>query len=171
MDATLHTISGLFLRTGAIGVVMASRENLHELIDKLPEAALESAERILRNIQTWPPKPPIEVEKMRKRVEERLTKPPEELIARPGGGLIRGQFISCHSTREGDGAALGSTFEGETLVNFEVRLFRGHRLEFEERLRLSDDKRSLLYSQWIKGPEGKEGRYDIEFAVAEGPPS
>jgi hypothetical protein len=41
---------------------MPGRESLRKLIDTLPEEALESAERVLRNYQFWPPKPPIEVE-------------------------------------------------------------------------------------------------------------
>ena len=43
-------------------------------MDKLPEPALEAAERMLKNYQSWPPKPPMTVERMRRRVEleERL---------------------------------------------------------------------------------------------------
>jgi hypothetical protein len=63
-----------------------------------------------------------------------------------------------------------STWEGETSVTLEIHLFRGHRLEIEKRLRLSEDKKLLVYTQQIKGPEGKKGRYEIEFAVAEGAP-
>jgi hypothetical protein len=59
--------------------------------------------------------------------------------------------------------------DGSTLVNFEIRIFRGHRLELEERLSLSEDKKSLLYAQQIKGPQGKESRYEIQFDVSEGP--
>src|ERR1700722_18245044 len=55
-----------------LGVVMPSRKSLHDLIDTLPEAALESAQRVLQNYQTWPPKPLIDVERMRERVEERF---------------------------------------------------------------------------------------------------
>jgi hypothetical protein len=151
---------------------MSSRENLHELIDKVPEAALEAAEGFLRNIRIWPPKPPIEFEEMRKRVEERLAKTRRELTGRSAGGIIGGYFVSSHSKLESNDRAVSmSTSEGETLVNLEIRIFRGQRLELEERLRLSDDKSSLLYSQQIKGPDGKEGRYDIEFAVAGGLPS
>jgi len=51
---------------------MPSRDALHALVDELPEAALEATERMLKNYQTWPPRPPITVEKMRERVEERL---------------------------------------------------------------------------------------------------
>ena len=41
---------------------MLNRESLHELIDMLPEAALEPAQRVLQNYQSWPTKPPIDVE-------------------------------------------------------------------------------------------------------------
>jgi hypothetical protein len=70
---------------------MLSRQSLHELIESLPDAALESSERVLRNFQNWPPKPPIEVEKMRTRVDELFRRPGEERAARTGTG-----FISSH---------------------------------------------------------------------------
>ena len=60
-----------------------------------------------------------------------------------------------------------TTSEGETLVTLEIHMFRGYRLEIEERLRLSEDKKLLIYRQQITGPGGKEGRCEIEFEVAE----
>jgi hypothetical protein len=149
---------------------MPNRESLHELIDALPEAALESAERVLQNYQTWPPKPPIDVENMRKRVDELFRKRGEEWAARTGTGLRSWHIGSGSFKPDGDGMASMRTSEGETSVTLEIHLFRGHRLEIEERLRLSEDKKSLVYTQQIKGPEGKEGRYEIEFEVAEGLP-
>ena len=149
---------------------MPNRKSLHELIDTLPEAALDSTERVLQNYQTWPPKPPIDVEVMRKRVEERFKKRGEEWAARTGAGFATARTGSGSFKADGDGMASMSTSEGETLVTLEIHIFRGHRLEIEERLRPSEDKKLLLYALQIKGPEGKEGRYEIEFAVAEGPP-
>jgi hypothetical protein len=67
---------------------MPSRESLRELIDTLPEGALESAERALRNYQIWPPKPPIEVQQMRERVEQLFKKNIEEQIARTRRGAL-----------------------------------------------------------------------------------
>jgi len=46
-------------------------------------------------------------------------------------------------------------------------VFCGHKVDTEERLRLSDDKEKLVYNQFMKGPNGKEGRYEIEFGVPE----
>jgi hypothetical protein len=57
-------------------------------------------------------------------------------------------------------------WEGETLVKVELHFFRGHRLDIEERLRISDDKKSLIYARQIKGPGGKESSYEIDFDIA-----
>jgi hypothetical protein len=149
---------------------MPNRESLHELIDTLPEAALESAERVLQTYQTWPPKPPIDVEEMRKRVDELFRERGKELAARTGTGF-RNSHIGLGSFKpDGDGIASMSTSEGETLVTLEIHIIRGHRLEIEERLRLSEDKKSLVYSQQIKGPDGKEGSYEVAFEVTKGLP-
>ena len=59
-------------------------------------------------------------------------------------------------------------WEGETLVKVELRAFKGHKMELEERIRLSEDQRALLYSQKIKGPTGKEDSHEIRFDVIEG---
>ena len=151
---------------------MPNREALHKLVDTLPEAALESAERVLQNYQTWPPEPPIDVEKMRKRVDELFRSRGEEWTARTGGGFVSARACTGGGSfkADGDGMASMSTSEGETLVTLEIHTFRGHRLEIEERLRLSEDKKLLVYSQQINGPEGKRGRYEMEFEVSQGPP-
>ena len=151
-------------------MVMPNRESLHELIDRLPEAALESTQRVLQSYQTWPPKPPIEVEKMRKRVDELFRRRSEEWAAHAGTGSMSARSGTGLFKPDGDGMASMSTSEGETLVTLKIQLFRGHKLEFEERLRLSEDKKLLLYTQQIKGPKGKEGRYELEFEAAEGLP-
>lgn len=147
---------------------MPNRESLHELIDTLPEAALESTERVLQNYQTWPPKPPIDVEKMRKRVDELFRKRGEELTARTGAGFRSFHIGGGSFNPDSDGMASMRTSEGETLVTIELHVFRGHRLEIEERMLISEDKKSLLYTQQIKGPNGKEGRYEIKFEIADG---
>ena len=150
---------------------MPTRESLHELIDTLPEAALESAERVLQNYQAWPPKPPIDVEMMRKRVEERFRrKGGEEWAARTAAGFATARTGGGSFKPDGDGMASMSTSEGEASVTLEIHLFRGHRLEIEKRLRLSEDKELLVYSQQIKGPDGKEGRYEVTFEVTKGLP-
>jgi len=136
---------------------MPNRESLHELIDTLPEAALESAERVLQNYQIWPPKPPIDVEKMRKRVDELFSRRGQELAARTGAGFATARTGSGSFKADGEGMASMSTSEGETLVTLEIHIFRGHRLEIEEQLRPSEGKKLLLYALQIKGHGRKRG--------------
>jgi hypothetical protein len=151
---------------------MPNRESLHELIDTLPEAALKAAGRVLQNYQTWPPKPPIGVEKMHERVDELLKRRGEEWAAHNRTGYVSVHMGGGSFKPDGDGMASATTMDGADLVNFEILIFSGHRLELEERLHPSEDKKSLFYTQQIKGPRGKEGRYEIEFEVVEGlPPS
>src|ERR1700688_1842608 len=120
---------------------MPSRESLRELIDTLPQDALESAERVLKNYQVWPPKQPIEFEQMRELVHELFRKNIEKHSARTGRGVIGSHITSSRFKPDGDGRASMSTSKGQTLVTFDLRIFRGHRLQIEERLRMADDNK------------------------------
>jgi hypothetical protein len=42
---------------------MQSREELHKLVDSMPEAAIEAAHRFLSALQVWPPRLTIDREK------------------------------------------------------------------------------------------------------------
>lgn len=146
---------------------MSNRDTLHRLVDMLPELALERTERVLTNYQTWPPEPPADVQRMHEEVRKRFEGSAREHASKTGRGLITGFSAGGIFGPDGDGGASMTGCEGETAVKVELRVFRGHSLEFEERLRLSDDKKSLVYSQKIKGPTGKEHSYQIEFQVPE----
>ena len=148
---------------------MSNRESVHRLVDTLPEAALASALRVLQNYQLWPPQPPADVEKLRERLRERLERSAREQANRTGGGVVAGSIGGSHFRPDGDGAASMAGWDGETLLNLELRVFRGYKLELEERFRISDDRDSLLYSQKITGPRRKKASYEIEFDIAEGP--
>jgi hypothetical protein len=107
---------------------------------------------------------------MRERVHKLFRKNIEEQIARTGRGVMGSHVMGSHFKPDGGGSASMSTSEGQTSVTFELRIFRGHRLEIEERLRMSDDNKSLLYTQAITGPDGKVGRYEMAFEVTQGIP-
>jgi hypothetical protein len=116
------------------------------------------------------PKPPIEFEQMRELVHELFRKNIEEHSARTGRGVIGSHITSSSFKPDGDGRASMSTSKGQTLVTFDLRIFRGHRLQIEERLRMADDNKLLLYTQAITGPNGKVGRYEVAFDVTQGIP-
>ena len=146
---------------------MPHRNSLHNLVDTLPEEALESIERVLQHHQKWPPQPPIDVQKLRDQVRQRFAKMREEHSRKTGRGVVGGFSGRGHVSSEGDASTSMSGWEGDTHVEVEYRVFRGHELEIEERLRISDDQKSLLYSQSVKGPAGKTVSHQIEFDVTE----
>src|SRR5262245_22935375 len=51
---------------------MATREELHALIDSMPEEAIDAARRLLSHFQVWPPTLPPQVEELRQSMEQRL---------------------------------------------------------------------------------------------------
>jgi len=146
---------------------MTKRDSLHQLVDTLPEPSVEPIEQLLQVYQKWPPEPPAAVKEMSERMEEDFKKSLQEHAARTGSGTTLSFVKSSRVSPGGDRSASQRMFEGETAVFVELRVFCGHKLDTEERLRLSDDKQKLVYNQFIKGPNGKEGRYEIEFDVPE----
>jgi hypothetical protein len=145
---------------------MFNRESLHKLVDTLPDDAVETAGRVLTTYQSWPPQPPIEVEKLRQRVDERFRKRTEEHAGPARQGSIGSYFTGGSFKPDGDGAASMSTSEGQSHVIYKIQVFRGQRLKIEERLRLADDEKSLTYTETIKGPDGKESRHEATFEVS-----
>ena len=145
---------------------MPGRDSLHALVDTLPDEAVESIERILQHHHKWPPRGPIDAAKLHEQVRERFKKFSEEHPLRSGGS-ISGSSGGGSLSAEGDARVCITGWEGDTLVKVEHRVFRGQRLEIEERLHISDNKQLLLYSQNIKGPAGKTVLHEAEFALRE----
>jgi hypothetical protein len=139
-------------------------------VDTLPEAALEAVERVLQRFQTWPLEMPRDAQNMQKRMKELIA----ARTARRGGtsGAIctggGGHSTSGGGcwTSDGDGVAHAHGSKDGAEVAIELRRFRGHELQIERRLGVSEDKRKLLYALLIKGPDGKEGHREIEFDIA-----
>ena len=63
-----------------------SREELHQLVDTLPEAALDPAEKALQHFQIWPRQPPPEIERMREEHQERMLRSMRPGTSGTGGG-------------------------------------------------------------------------------------
>lgn len=145
---------------------MSNRETLHRLIDTLPDVSLETVDRVLRNYQRWPPQPPADLEKLKERARERFEKSQRQEAERTGRGVIAASVGGSSSTPDGDGSASMTGWEGEALVKVEMRVFKGHKMELEERFRLSDDQQAIQYSQKVKGPTGKEHSYEINVDVS-----
>jgi len=148
-----------------VAIPMPDRDSIHKLVDSLPQEALEAAERILQSSQKWRLEPPRDVATMRADVKESFARGSEEAIEhkreqRKAHGMTPPQsFPTLYSHRK----VSDSATEGETLVTFTIWRVHWHNTEIEERFSLSEDKRTLLYSQQIQGPHGKKENFEIDF--------
>ena len=135
---------------------MSSREELHRLIDQLPDEKLDQVEMMLSSTLNPRPKHP-EMEEMHKRAREYRTRVEEQFrrtrkpgtISGMGGGAGGGGFSSVDK----DGGAFSSHsfhyWDDKAIIYQTMRYFSGQQLEQMERLAVSEDGTQLLYEQEI----------------------
>jgi lysozyme family protein len=141
---------------------MAAREQLHALVDSLPEGALESAQTYLKAIQTWPHKRPEqrpEVEKFRKELEQKRDK----FLKLSGSGTRIDAWAVDRNNKTH--ASCGSTDHNWETGEMTIRTFRVHHdfpLEITERFRMKDADNTLEYDFHISGL-GNEHGFVLQF--------
>jgi hypothetical protein len=139
---------------------MPTREELHTLVDSLPEGALEAAHRMLSNMQVWPPPPPPGAEEMRRRIEERR----QEMMQRQRPGTFAGfGGTSNYNPNTKSGASSFQYWDDQTFVQETHRRHFGHELTTIERIRI--DGQRLIYKHELSGPGGKRDEREIEFPL------
>ena len=152
---------------------MAGREQLHALVDSLPESALDSAEKFLQAIQTWPPKtsetPPHVVERMKKHEHQReqyrkeLEQKRDRFLKRSGSGTSVEAWTVDRNNKTH--ASCGSTEHNWETGEMTVKTFRVHHdfpMEITERFRMKNDDRTLEYVFHISGL-GSEHGFVLQF--------
>ena len=116
---------------------MPTRGELHQLVDTLPEQAIELVHGVLSRLQVWPPPPPT------------------------GQVVAKGMEV-----RAADGKPVLSTkekWEGDTLIRETMRNHGGHELKTVERIRV--DGRRLIYKHEITGPSDKRDEREVVFNI------
>ena len=128
-----------------------NREELHRLVDLLPEGALDPARQALQHFRIWPQQPFLQIERMRQKHRASGTGVGEG--GYPSGGQVpSGRFSFNH-------------WEEDTAV-VETHIFHdGHEVIVTERLRLGDGGTPLEYAHEIIGPKGKEYSQKLSFDV------
>src|ERR1700675_1948770 len=132
---------------------MPDREQLHALVDSLPEGALESAQAYLKAIQTWPPKRPFqrpELEKVRKELEQKQQK-----FLRGGG--TGGWAIDRNNKTTGSFSDSEHNWETGEMTERAFRVHHGFPMEITLRLRIKDDDETLEYECHISGLGNEHG--------------
>jgi hypothetical protein len=147
---------------------MKLRDELHRLVDSLPEGALQPAEQMLIHLQAWKPEQPVrmmppELQRLRKDLMRRRM---ESFTDADRVGLTTGFNRSGnYSLAEGSGSSSQTHWEGNTLFVQTRHDHRGHVLDVEQRIRLQDDKH-LIYKHHVVGPGKKSVEHEVAFEVA-----
>jgi hypothetical protein len=116
---------------------MPSREELHKLVDSIPDAAIDAAHQVLSRFQSWPPPPT------------------------PYGADRK---IRMTETRTAAGTRAGfSSWDGDTYVVGTHRSVRGHELTIVESIRVEGEH--LIYKHEVTGPGGKRDEREITFEL------
>ena len=128
---------------------MAIRDELHSLLDQLPEHQLRNARPFLAGLLR-PPTPSPEIEHARqltnqykKMVEQRFreSRKPGTISGLVGGGNVFPREGKAHSNHA------FQYWDDKALVHQTLRVFEGQELESMERISLSEDRTMLVYEQ------------------------
>ena len=140
-----------------------SRDELYRLIDTLPEAALEHAKGMLDRLQTWPPQPPPEIDRIRRQQQERMHQ-----VARPGFAMASGSGGSYTLGAGGHVRNGHHSFgypENGAAVRETHHFYEGLEITITERMRLGENGKTLIYDNAIVGPDGERHTQDITFSL------
>ena len=144
---------------------MPTREELHKLIDSMPEGAMEAAHRSLTQLQVWPPTPSPTVEEWRNQTRKRMEERRTEWKQRQRPGTVAGfGGGSNYNPDTGVGSSSFHYWETDTFVAETLRRHKGHEVTVIERIRLDGDH--LIYKHEISGPGGKRDEREIVFELS-----
>lgn len=142
---------------------MSFRDELHRLVDTLPEGALEAGKKGLEYFQTWPPQQPPRVEEMREQQLERMLT--SIRLGTSGTGCGGGSYTVGQGGNIESGSFGFTRWDDKTAVNETHRFHSGHEITITERLRMSEDAKALVYAHEVVGRDGTTERHEITFDV------
>jgi hypothetical protein len=137
------------------------REELHRLVESLPEGALENARKILDRFQTWPPQPPPQVEQMRQRQAEIMRR--IQRLGFTGGVGGGGSYNSRQSGAVRFGHHSFGYHEDGAMVRETHHFYEGIEITALERMRLGEDRRTMFYASTVTGPGNQEFKQELKF--------
>jgi ATP-dependent Clp protease ATP-binding subunit ClpA len=118
------------------------RDALHSLIAALPDDALRRMRQMIeRSRYRTSPRSEM-LDRMRQRMLERTGHAGPSFFKGGEGWLQEGQFSS-------------SSMENGTMIFETRRVHKGHQIRMIERIRFSDDGKTLHYAQELHGPKGE----------------
>ncbi len=139
---------------------MPSREELHALVDTLPEESTEMALRNLKHLQTPPRKLPPELEEMRKQARER------GFLGGSGAGSLH--FKLGPSGMRKRGSFHSSAYDGDAHVSLERVFFNMHEVVVRQRIEPHESEQTLTFQLQIEGPDDQKYQYEATLNLPGG---
>lgn len=141
---------------------MPSREELHRLIDSLPDGAIDPAHRTLSHLQVWPPAPPPDAQEIRERMQKNMDARRLKALQLHKPLKMTG-FVGSGNYDPSQESASGSFshWHGDTYVTETFRRHRGHEFTVTERVRVQENR--LIYKHEIRGPGEQHDEREINF--------
>lgn len=140
------------------------RQQLHKMVDELPDGALQCAERALRHCAN-PGETRLTIQRAQERARALSMKKLAEHSKCIGHGLIT-------SVGSGNGATMpDGDLDSSVLawddgpLTYHLRRFSGVQFEMYERLELAKDGTQLVLTQRIVGPKGTEQLLTTNIAI------
>jgi hypothetical protein len=148
---------------------MATREELHQLVESLPDGAVEAAHQTLTRLQIWPPPPPpgrneaIErfrqnQQRMQERIQQRMK--PGECFVGGGGGSFSSGPGGKRRGRHGFGYRDGGDTVHETNIVHDDCEFT-----LIERIRRDQAAKTVLFAIEVTGPDATTARHEHRYPL------
>lgn len=143
----------------------STRQALHNLVDDLPDEALQSAEAALKYCMN-PGGQRLTIDKARERVLARARQNLEEHTKRLGHGLITGVGSGSGGTMANGDFHHSMLAWDDGPVTYHMRGLSGHVFEMYERLELAKDGSELVLTQKFAAPDGSEQLLTTKLPVS-----
>ncbi len=139
------------------------REQLHALVNELPDHELEHAKLALMHCRDRE-EHKRSVEQAKRHVQERSKRHLEEHARRLGRGMITSIGSGAGMTFfDGDHHSSMAAFEDGKDVTYHLFIFRGHKFEIIERYEMTPDGKRVVRQERIKGGNGEEQTVTVEI--------
>ena len=144
------------------------REELHRIVDSLPDQSLEHAKLALEYCAN-PEQHRMNIEKAKRRLVERSQRRLREHSERTGQGVVSAIGSGGGSTLvDGDHHSSMVAFEDGKDATVHFYVYRGTPFEITETIEVSDDGRSLIRRERITASDGTEQTLTVALPVLRG---
>jgi len=145
---------------------MATREELRQLVESLPEGAIDAAHQTLTRLQIWPPPPPPGRDEALERFRQNRERAHERMMARmnPGEARVGGGTFSSAPGKKRGRQSFGYHDGGDEVHETNV-FYDGFEFTVIERIRRDEAAGTVLFAIEVTGPDATTARHEHRYSL------